>query len=325
MNHLYGELQLGEDSLKRFLSHTMSAMGFEFQGPQSMQGQSGLIHKVDGLGVRKNNIIVVFSGGAGLRQLHDGSIGENPKEIVEYWARDALLRMYDVASVLRSEGLIVDLLYFQNVLTRDLPDFPGRDLDHWLEENKLPRDIGGTWSTSVDPIEIAHPRFLSDIASSVGACFLGLNDLPLSDISMIVNDSVESKFCNSREALTRARVIQYFNPPTDELLLSSLALTKTKKRTFIDDTFSTALELAREPRQNTIVPTADYNDPVATAVALKEIGAIDFEATVTINEPGRQIVQTIKKTAQENLAFRILRSLELPEIAKAIAKGLRGD
>jgi len=50
-----------------------------------------------------------------------------------------------------------------------------------------------------------------------------LNDLTLSEISAICGDNDEHAVEPTRVAMSRLRVDQYFNPPTDELILTALA------------------------------------------------------------------------------------------------------
>ena len=86
--------------------------------------------------------------------------------------------MYDISAGLEREGLKVDLVLFENRLTKGLPnaiDF-GK-WDAWVKGNGLPGDWRGHWQTSIDAIDIVAERFLGDTARAAGACYFGLNDL----------------------------------------------------------------------------------------------------------------------------------------------------
>jgi hypothetical protein len=173
-------------------------------------------------------------------------------------------------------------------------------------------------------IDTPGSRFLADAASSSGACYLGLNDLSLAEIAALCSNDEAAARIVAREALSRMRVDQYFNPPTDELLLTALSLTRRNDPEIVRDIHEVAVSLAHVPVPNVIVPQTDYGDPVATARALASIGAIEYAAEVRVAIGGREIVHRISKTAQENFVIRLLKTLDLAGIAKAIIHGLKG-
>ena len=232
---------------------------------------SGLDHEFEAVGVRQDNIVLVLSGAKdlGLRE-KDGGSSMSPRFKWEVWCRDALLRMYDVSAVLEREGMKVDLLLFENRLTQGLPpdaDMTFGRIDSWVAQHKLPKDWMGNWFGSTYPVELPLTRFLADAASSSGACYFGLNDLSLQEISAICGDDNETATAAAGETFSRVRVDQYFNPPTDELLLTALALSPRRDSAIVTDVYGAAVSLAHTPVSNVLVPQTDYSDPVATGAS----------------------------------------------------------
>jgi len=178
MPNQYSELHLGPTSEQAFIRQVATALGFDFSGQQQMRGKSGLLHEIDGVGIRERNALLILSGAKDLEHIDKRYADLSPRDKVEIWSRDALLRMYDVAAVLELEGLNVDLMYFQNSLTRNVPFAfsPAESIEYrdWVATNNLPKDMCGFWQTSIDSIATPAPRYLSDIATSIGACHVGL-------------------------------------------------------------------------------------------------------------------------------------------------------
>ena len=327
MTNTYAEMSLSARSEQTLLRRVLANSGFEYSGPRLMLGLSGLEHQVDAVGLRGNNLALVLSGPKDLGLRPEKSIHTpSPKFKSEVWCRDALLRMYDISATLEREGLSVDLVLFENKLTQSLPGGGiGFDaIEPWVAQHGLPSDWLGNWQTSIYDIDIPSIRYLSDTGQSAGACYFGLNDLTLSEIADICSDDESRAQQAARNAMSRVRVNQYFNPPTDELILSALALSKRHDTALIKDIYDVATALQHAPVKNVIVPATDYTDPVATARELAKTGAVEYTAEIRLEENGRQIIHRVTKTAQENFVIRVLKVLDLPGIAKSLVQGFRG-
>ncbi len=290
-----------------------------------MTGLSGFDHRVDAVGLRNDNLALIFSGprDIGLRSSDAGG-HDSPRFKSEVWCRDALFRMYDISGVLEREGLKVDLVLFENRLTGGLPDLTAlRDIKAWAEQNNLPSDWRGSWQFAGNRIDVPGARYLSDAARGAGACYFGLNDLTPPEIAAMCGDDESHAEVVSQEAMSRVRVTQYFNPPTDELILTALALSRRHDPQFPEDIYRAAVSLAHTPAPNTVVPSTDYTDPVATAKELSKCGAIGYSGEIRLEKDGREIVHRVEKTAQENFVIRALRTLDIPGIVKALVDGFK--
>jgi hypothetical protein len=327
MTNTYAEMSLSPRSEQTILRQVLANSGFEYSGPRLMLGLSGLEHQVDAVGLRGDNLALVLSGPKDLGLRPEKSIHTpSPKFKSEVWCRDALLRMYDISATLQREGLTVDLVLFENRLTQSLPGggFGGGAIQPWVAEHGLPNDWLGTWQSSVYDIDVPSMRYLSETGQSAGACYLGLNDLTLHEIADICSGDEARAQPATRSAMSRVRVDQYFNPPTDELILTALALSKRHDTALIKDIYDVATALQHAPVENVVVPATDYTDPVATARELAKIGAVDYTAEIRLEENGRQIIHRVTKTAQENFVIRALKVLDLPGIVKSLVHGFRG-
>jgi hypothetical protein len=319
----YGEIGLGPQSSHTFLANSLRALGFEYSGLQKLKGRSGLIHNVDGVGIRGRNMVLAMCGGQGIGKVGKDDKG-SPKERVEFWCRDALLRLYDVSALLESEGIKTDLLFFENARQEDIVAQNPNEFSEWMAKTKLPNDIHAGASWSARPIETVPPRFMSGIASSIGACFLGLQDMTLQEIAATSNLQSEESIAAASEMLKRLRVAQYFSPPTDELIVAAIGLSPKTDKNLIPLAYETALKLAHQPASNVIVPDIDYRDPIATALALEDRKYIGYDATVTVKENGREVIHHITKTPQESFVLRILKTIDLPATAKAAIEAIKG-
>lgn len=325
MTDRYAELSFGESSEQILLCRMLANSGYEYSGPRTMRGLSGLDHHVDAVGLRGGNLALVLSGpkDLGLRPKKNTGI-VSPKFQSQQWCRDALLRMYDISAMLEREGLKVDLVLFENRLTQTLPEMLGPHSIHsWTEQHGLPKDWHFHYQSSIEQIDVPGLRYLSETARSAGACYFGLNDLTLPEISAICGDEETHAADATGKAMSRVRFDQYFNPPTDELILTALALSHQQDPAIVEDVYNAAVSLAHEPVANVIVPDTDYTDPVATARQLSNIGAIEYHAEIRLNDNGREIVQRVSKTAQEGFVIRICKAINLPQMVKALIQGLK--
>lgn len=314
----YNELNLGEHSRRNLLRNVLQVLGFEYHGPESIEGQSGVSHPFEAIGRRDKNILLVV-GGAEAQNRHQDIRKITPRQRMEAWRNSALLSSYDIQSVLAPEGLVVDLLFFHNVNTVPLLEIEGNIVspDEWWATHGLHFDHSFSHAESPEPIQVLASTELAEVASLVGACFLTLDDLTLEEIAILAADATPVPE-RVNPVLRRVRVPQYFDPPTDELILVGSDLMRGVDRSLITQFHQMATSLGHRPAINELVPQADFNDPVATAIALEKHKYISFEHTVEVLPEGRKITQTIKKTAQGSFIIRVLKSIGLPELAKAV-------
>jgi hypothetical protein len=296
----------------------LQLLGFEYHGPDSIEGQSGVSHPFEAVGRRDKNILLVVGGAEA------GNRPQNPKEVtprqrMAAWRDSALLSSYDIQSVLAPQGLVVDLLFFHNVNNVPWLDIEGKKVSpgEWWDAHGLLLDHSFSLSSSPESIPVLVSTELADVASRVGACFLTLDDLTLEEIAILAADATPLPE-RVTPVLRRLRLPQYFDPPTDELILVGSDLMRGVDRSLITQFHQMAVSLGHPPAINELVPQADFNDPVATAIALEAHKYISFEHTVEVLAEGRKITQTIKKTAQGSFIIRVLKSIGLPELAKAV-------
>lgn len=318
----YNELNLGVHSRQNLLRNVLQVLGFEYHGPDLIEGQSGVSHPFEAVGKRDNNILLVV-GGAEARNFKDLS-KVTPRQRMEAWRNSSLLSSYDIQSVLASEGLVVDLLFFHNVNNVPWLDIEGKKVSpsEWWKAQGLQFDHSFSISSSPKSIPVLTSTELAEVASSVGACFLTLDDLTLEEIAILAVDATPLPE-RVKPVLRRIRVPQYFDPPTDELILVGINLMRGVDRSLITQFHQMAKSLGHKPVINELVPQADFNDPVATAIALEKHKYISFKHTVELLPEGLKIVQTIKKTAQGSFIIRVLKNIGLPELAKAVTSIFR--
>jgi len=148
--------------------------------------------------------------------------------------------------------------------------------------------------------------------------------LNLEDLSFLTKNRNDNSRKKTYEILKDLRVIQFFPPPTDELILSAVNLSHPQPINFVERICKESIILGHEPTENTIVKNTNYEDPIATAKELEKHRLIDYKATVEITPKGNKTVRhTIQKTAQESFVIKVLKSLNLPEIANSIIAALK--
>lgn len=325
LKNQYCELRLGEQSETRLLKSLIESIGFQYSGADTIPGLSGLRHRFDAIGTKGKNILLVVGGAEteDLRKRHQW----NPRAQMEAWRDRALLSAYDVQSVLQLDGFIVDLMFFHNIsYTTEWVGFgPKFDIREWIKKHHMPHDISMSHTISVNDIPLMSNDELATVAQSVGACFLSLNDLKLDEITLLATPSDTTVTLDKiKDILSRLRVIQYFHPPTDELILSAYDLSKRDDKELVTALKESAEELGHPPVQNVLVPAANFRDPVETAKALEKNKYISFESKVEINESGFKITQSIRKTAQGSFVVRILKAVGLGDLAKSIVEAIKG-
>ena len=315
----YYEVCLGEQSKQVFLRNVLNTLGFKYSGPSSFFGLSGLKHEFDAIGKKDNNVLLVVGGAAYYDSYKEKNKNLNPRERMEQWRNKALLSAYDVQSALAQDNLIVDLMFFQNVNNKC--HWVGKDIDpnEWKKRHKVPEDIAAMHITSIYDVPLLSQDELVIVANSIGASFITLNDLTIDEISTLSGtEDIKAVESMSYETCKRLRLLQYFNPPTDELLLSACDLSHSSEPDLPSKLYDTSLALGHMPTENVLVPSASFKDPVETAKQLEKNKYIEFKSVMEITEEGHKITQTIRKTAQGSFVVRVLKTLGLPDLAKAI-------
>jgi len=243
---------------------------------------------------------------------------------MEQWRNIALLSAYDVQHALLRDGLIVDLMFFHNISnTADFPE--GKNIREWSEKNKLPRDISFSWTGSMDPIPTLATDELVSMAQSVGASFLTLNDLALHEVSTLSHATDDVSVALARDIAKRIRLAQYFSPPTDELVLSAYEMSKSHDLGLVRAAYDMSVHLGHIPAKNVVVASDLFKDPEATAKELEKHKYISFESTIELSPEGQRVTQSIRKSAQGSFIIRILSTIGLPALAKAIIQTVKGE
>jgi hypothetical protein len=317
----HSELRLGDQSKIILLRNLIEGLGFTFSGADSITGLSGLHHTFDAIGTRDQNILLVVGGAEKLAKKEN--LSSNPRIQMENWRNNSLLSAYDVQSVLSQEGLVVDLMFFHNINYKIRKGGNYNEFEDWVSELGLPHDIELSYAMSVNEIFLMSTEELANAAQSIGASFLTLDSLSAEDIISLTHKGIGTDV--KKDILSKLRLLQYFEPPTDELLLSAYDLSGSQNKDLPKILFDTSKYLGHEPSANVLVPFADFNDPISTAKELENNKYIDFSHDVEISETGIKVTQSIRKTAQGSFVIRILNSLGLPEFAKAIVQAIKGE
>ena len=169
----YSELSIGEESKRNLFANLCAACGFEYAGPDTIQGLSGLKHRFEAVGERGKNLLLIAGGAEDRRR--GNSHGKSPRERMEGWRDSALLASYDVQNALQANDNITDLLFFHNINNRvPLPFLAKNEPGDWIREQGLNEDVQMSETVSVDPLETISNRDLATVAESVGASFLFL-------------------------------------------------------------------------------------------------------------------------------------------------------
>ena len=318
----YSELSLGPESQGTLLKHLFAGIGYGYSGPATIPGLSGLRHSFSAIGTKSNNILLAVGGREEDRP--KGLDRDSPRALMEAWRDRALLSAYDVQGALERDGLVVDLMFFQNVNQGQNWFRTGMHPLEWARKNHLPDDIGLRFTESVFQIPVMPSEELAIVAQSVGASFLSLGDLRLDEIAMLTTKG-EGVVPHDKikDVLSRRRILQYFYPPTDELILSAYDISKRDDKGLVTELKESAEAIGHPPVRNVIFPQANFLDPVQTAQELERSKYISFESKVQITESGFTITQSIRKTAQGSLVLRVLKRLGISNLAKTIIEAAR--
>jgi hypothetical protein len=307
------ELRLCRGSRERFFRVMLEALGFEASGRRTLTGSSGLDHGFEAAGVRERNLLVVVASGDSLRR-RLASDERTPRQRLEAWLRESLLSAYDVGAAFEGQGISVDLLLVHDAFTSIPPDV---DLVAWAEAHDL-RD--GKWSEHrlLRPGDALPPHALADAATLIGSPYFSYDSLTLSELAGISTPGGADPVSLARRVLGRIRLTQYFDPPTDELILTALALAPSPNALTAIRVAEVSRRLGHRLAPNTIVKDADHEDPAATAASLRARRFIEYTDQVEVLDAGHKAVSTIIGTPQASWAVRVLRELDRPGIASAL-------
>jgi hypothetical protein len=313
------QISLTESASQTFLRNLVACLGFDYSGPDTLEGQSGLKHQFVAIGTKRSSILLVAGGVEKIQRKH---MMLDPREQMELWRDSALLSAYDVQNVLLQEGKIIDLLFFHNANYQ--VQFPPYDIHKPLSDRlSLGRDFTLFGRDHKLLTQTMSSQELAYVAEAVGASFLSLDDITLPEIDQLVSGFDDSTVDLARNLAKRLRLAQYFEPPTDELILTAFALSKTQDKSIVRRVYDTSLALGHVPAANALVPSVDFRDPVQTAKELEHNKYISFESRIEVTQQGQRIVQTIRKSAQGSFVVRVLRALGLADLAKSILKVLK--
>lgn len=319
--HKYFELTLGEHSRRQLLTNLLTGLGFEYTGPESIEGRSGVKHAFEAVGLKDRNVLLVVGGAEQKPNRHHERLSQ--RERMELWRNQALFSVYDIQEALAQEGRVVDLLLFHNVSNRPMPSPLEQESEEWVKRKKLFLDMTFGVSYTLEQAPVLTSAELAVAAQAVGACFFSLDNLEFDEIAKIARRGPGAAE-ETKKLCQRLRLAQYFAPPTDEMLLTAYDLSRRRDKDIAVAVYDQAVRLGHQPTDNVLVSDAPFRDPVATAVALEKHKYIDFKATVEMTPEGTRVTQEIRKTAQGSLIVRILKEIGLPALARAIIAGFKG-
>ena len=157
---------------------------------------------------------------------------------------------------------------------------------------------------------------------SLGAPYISTEDFFPEEIKHLFNDKPNKAYI--RNILNRIRIKNYFNPPTDELILGTIDIANTLKEDQVSNIVNISQRLCHPVDKNTFAKNANYNDPIETIYALKDMEYIEFEREeIYTTEEGKKVVQKYKKTTQESLFVKIIREMNIPNIVDVIIKAFK--
>jgi hypothetical protein len=324
--HRYSVALLSPEAEERFLRRVLTALGFQPSRQESPIGLSGLQHSslLTGVSTTAHHIVLCQTGFqqvfAAPRVARIGQSSPPPgdsralREREEQLRRDILFSGYDLKGRFEAEGWTCDLLCFLNLSS---PEEGGSDLlDFTLRRQRsglAPIDIQSTVHQSTDPIAHIPLAELRRNAISTGACFLGLSDLLDHELVSVTQSEESAALETAIEMLKRLRIVQYFRPPTDELLLATLAKSTTG---LPQQQLSTAADLSKRLNHplgdNALLAGVDKDNPLEVALALRKEHLIQYRGKVAyVTESGLQVSHEIEKTAQESWIAKISKLVNL--------------
>ncbi|MGC8604574.1 MAG: hypothetical protein ACP5VS_12940 [Desulfomonilaceae bacterium] len=307
IQNVYGQVELAVESRQAFLKNVLDQLGFIHFDMPIIKGRSGIEHKCEAIGIKDQRVLIVI-GGAENEKNRKSSLSD-PREQMEEWKKQSLLSLYDVKSLFEQQRFAAEILLFQNVFGFKEPK-KFEEFETLVHENALPFSVTASFQRSAKDITVMPVSELVEVATSVGASFLTLNDFSIEEISLFTTENTDKDTKNKiTEILKLKRFYQYFYPTTDELILSSYALSDRRDMSMATVVVEEAIKLDHKPSSNALV-SADPNNPVETLEAIRDMKYVNFEhETVVVTETGQKIVQKISRTAQGSFIDRVISSV----------------
>lgn len=335
---------LQDKNRRVLLLNIVKALGFAPVAGGYYRGLSGLEHGFEIVGARQNrHLLLVLSGPISLdersrdpwlallqqKEKETAPWGPDVSVQEEVWKRLVLLPACDAQAGWGLRGWTIDTLVFYNVFAF----FPSRDRGGIAEFRKhvrvteVPLQCHFDWASRASiPSDLALAR----LGSSTGACFISLAEIldlvRVTGFNFFARDAEDAQIHKLRHYLTQRRVIQFFEPPTDELLLTAanLAALRPKPSPHIIDAAKLSTKLKHPLSPNVILTDVPHRDPVKVAKELEEHKLIAYEAqTVHVTPNGKMTIEKITKTPQESFVLRLLRILDVPGTVEGIIKGIK--
>lgn len=322
-------ISLGTHSKEIFLKNVIEIFGYTVKCNVGMEGLSGINYKFEAVGIKDKKILLVV-GGKEYREKYlgikiDTSFDFEEEIATQYkmWKMESVLKLYDVQQLLTQQGWVVELMLFHNThRSKELSEEGNLgEWENWLAKYKLHYDLDPLIKAPIDPIKTFSVKNLSELANSIGACFLSLSELKISEIALLTKSINVSDQYEVRKILERTRTLQYFYPPSDELILHSINLTESKDKTFPENILKISSEFGHEPSDNILIDNIKDRDPISIVKGLEKHKYISFESEYVITtSEGIKYSEKITKTAQESFIIKLIKAINLPEIVSNIIK-----
>ena len=108
-------IRLGPNAVHRFADNVLPNLGFEVTHDHEIQGKTGMRHRFASVGIRSGNVVLVETGPRLSDEESENDRNDRMPQLLDNWVQTALLRMFDVASILETNGISVDMLVFDDM------------------------------------------------------------------------------------------------------------------------------------------------------------------------------------------------------------------
>ena len=266
----YTELSLGPTSKDILLKNFLTSLGYEWLENKKLRGLSGLNYKFDAIGVKEKSVLIIIGGA----ESDDSRRFSDLKERMEKWRDSSLLGFYDIQAALNSEGVMTDMVFFQNIYDKLSPQDvftilnPKNDR-FILKEYGFPIDSYVALHNAKEEIPILSSERLRDMSQNVGACFFSLSDFDNDNLIQITEYFDDNSLNIMSSFLKKIRVYNYFYPPADELLLSCMdkgRITTDQKE--IRKIIPVAEKFGKDIQDNVLISDIKVRDPIVIAQSL---------------------------------------------------------
>ena len=335
LRHRYEINWLGPGVEPKLLASVLKVLDFDAAVEESPTGLSGISHPKLLVGRRssRKHLVIVQSG---FHRSFDTSrpraerLGEPPPpahdrrpltEREEEVRRELLFASYDVKARFEKDGWTCDIIYFMNMSS---PDDIGKSFSTELKRRYGGQlggvDLRSTIYSSNGAIARIPPQALRQNALATGACFLSLGDFLEEELVAIATASEDEALSATRSSLARTRVLHYFAPPADELMLATLA----EARVDWSERDLVVVPHASKHFKHPVAPTTvltgvNKDDPLEVALALRGAKFINYEGEKSyVTDDGYKIVHKISTTPQESWSKKIATAVELLKSLKEL-------